>query len=107
MTKISSIGCCEFVKKLAIRKSIRNLSVWGCKGAEIAKITRKIHLKNHNLCVSEFETNFMTKISSIGCCELVTKIGEKKIDPEPFRSGIETGGNIAKYTKNTGKKNYL
>ena len=49
----------------------------------------------------------MTKISSIGCCELVTKIGEKKIDPEPFRSGIETGGNIAKYTKNTGKKNYL
>ena len=30
-----------------------------------------------------------------------------KTDPEPFRSVIERGGNIAKYTKNTGKKSLL
>ena len=30
-----------------------------------------------------------------------------KVDPEPFRSGAETGGKSAKYTKNSFKKSQL
>ena len=35
------------------------------------------------------------------------KIGVMKIDPEPFRWGVQRGWNSAKYTKNTLKKLYL
>ena len=45
MAEITFIGCCELVKKLATSKSIQNLSLRGCKGAIIAKNTRKITQK--------------------------------------------------------------
>ena len=78
MTKIISVGCYKLEKKLVIWKSIRNLTARGCKGAEIAQNTRKMSLKNHNLWVYEFETNFMTEISSMGCCKLVKNLASWK-----------------------------
>ena len=49
MTEISSIGYCLLEQKLAIWKSMRNLSIRVFKGAEIAKNTRNIPNKKSQL----------------------------------------------------------
>ena len=40
----------------------------------------------------------MAEITLIGYCELVKKIGDIIIDPEPFHLGVEGGENTEKCT---------
>ena len=49
ITKNNSIDCCKLVKELALWKSIRNLTVQGLKGAEIANDKRLLPKKKSQL----------------------------------------------------------